>query len=278
MASKMTVEELKAGIEAKEKAIWQIEMSDRLTDADRKKIDQLTNEKQKMQAELKALTETAEKTEEATEPNWTLNVYEKLSRIQAEMKAPKNLYNNFGGYHYRNAEGICEAFKKYESIYGVMLKISDSLDEIAGRVYIKATAEFIDCETGDKVSTSALAREPEDKKGMDSSQITGTASSYARKYALNGLLLLDDTKDADSDEYHEETTKKASKADYSKPNYPNVVYKALATEPQKNLIKELCEKHSVDLEEWLKKKNATFETLTMEQAGNMLNQLKKVDN
>lgn len=129
-----------------------------------------------------------------------MGIYEKLSKIQQEMKAPKNLRNTFGGYNYRNAEGILEAFKPFEDKYGVCLVVSDEVGECGGRVYVKAYARLIDLETLMEVTATAYAREAETKKGMDDSQITGTASSYARKYALNGLFLLDDTKDADTDE------------------------------------------------------------------------------
>ena len=125
----------------------------------------------------------------------------KLAKIQKEIKAPKNLYNSFGKYHYRNAEGIFEAFKEYEEKYNVCLVVSDEMTQIGERIYVKAVATLMDCETGDRISATAYARESSDKKGMDDSQITGTASSYARKYALNGLLLLDDTKDADTEEH-----------------------------------------------------------------------------
>ena len=139
--------------------------------------------------------------------NMTIN--EKLMHIQTQIKAPKNLYNSFGKYKYRNAEGICEAVKPYLAEEGVSLVLKDDVVEVGGRVYIKATAILSDIETGSCLSTSAYARESEEKKGMDDSQITGTASSYARKYALNGLFLLDDTKDADSDEYKKENDEKA---------------------------------------------------------------------
>lgn len=129
----------------------------------------------------------------------------KLCSIQSEMKAPKNLYNSFGKYKYRNAEGILEAFKPFGKKYGLVLLLNDEVVETSAADYIKSTAILIDVETGDEIKNSALARESAEKKGMDDSQITGTASSYARKYALNGLLLLDDTKDADTDEYHEQT-------------------------------------------------------------------------
>lgn len=132
-------------------------------------------------------------------------ISEKLMRIQTEIKAPKNLYNSFGKYKYRNAEGICEAVKPYLVQENCSLRLTDQVIEVGGRIYVKAVAIFQDNENGETLYTEALARESEDKKGMDASQITGTASSYARKYALNGLFLLDDTKDADTDEYHEQT-------------------------------------------------------------------------
>lgn len=130
-----------------------------------------------------------------------MNIVEKLAAVQYEMKAPKNLVNKFGGYNYRNAEGILEAFKPYEKKYGVALIVGDEIVEVGGRVYVKATATFHDTESCETFSNTAYARESEDKKGMDAAQITGAASSYARKYALNGLFLLDDNKDPDSDEY-----------------------------------------------------------------------------
>ena len=136
----------------------------------------------------------------------------KLMEIQTKIKAPKNLYNSFGKYKYRNAEGICEAVKPYLAETKCMLTLSDEIIEVGGRVYVKATATLRDIETSESVSVSAMAREADEKKGMDESQITGTASSYARKYALNGLFLLDDTKDADSDEHHVETEEKKKRA------------------------------------------------------------------
>ena len=130
-----------------------------------------------------------------------MGIFEKLAKIQQEMKAPKNLFNKFGGYKYRNAEGILEAFKPFESKYNVCLTIGDEIVEIGGRVYVKSTAILRDCELSGFVENTAYAREDPDKKGMDGAQITGAASSYARKYALNGLFLLDDTKDPDTEEY-----------------------------------------------------------------------------
>lgn len=125
----------------------------------------------------------------------------KLMRIQTKLKAPKNLYNSFGKYKYRNAEGICEAVKPFLEKEKVTLVLSDEIVEVGGKIYVKATAVLLDTEKDQSFSATAFAREPDFKKGMDDSQITGTASSYARKYALNGLFLLDDTKDPDTDEY-----------------------------------------------------------------------------
>ena len=125
---------------------------------------------------------------------------EKLREVQTRIKAPKNLYNTFGNYRYRNAEGILEAVKPYLSEYNLCLTLSDEIVQVGERYYIKATATLYDGVGSGSVSVSAYAREAVSKKGMDDSQITGTASSYARKYALNGLFLLDDTKDADTDE------------------------------------------------------------------------------
>lgn len=138
-----------------------------------------------------------------------MGINEKLMRIQTEIKAPKNLYNSFGKYKYRNAEGICEAVKPFLQKENVSLVLADDIVAVGSRYYIKATARLLDNESSELVEVSAFARESETKKGMDDSQITGTASSYARKYALNGLFLLDDTKDADSDEYHNQTYKQA---------------------------------------------------------------------
>lgn len=133
-----------------------------------------------------------------------------LVEIQKELKAPKNLENKFGGYKYRNAEGILEAVKPLLRLNGCYVTLSDTIEEIGGRVYVKATASI--SKGTESLSVTAYAREAETKKGMDDAQITGAASSYARKYALNGLFLLDDTKDADSNEYHEETNAPKTKA------------------------------------------------------------------
>lgn len=131
---------------------------------------------------------------------------EKLSKIQAELNAPKNLFNKFGNYHYRSCESILEAVKPL--LQGAVLTLCDDIVEIGGRVYVKATATFKDGNF--EIKNTAFAREEETKKGMDASQITGSTSSYARKYALNGLFLIDDVKDADTDENKQEPVKMAT--------------------------------------------------------------------
>lgn len=147
-----------------------------------------------------------------------MNIYEKLLKVQTELKAPKNRKNTFGKYNYRSCEDILEAVKPILKEVKASIFLLDSIQEIAGRVYVEASAYFIDVEQPDmpQIYVTAYAREPQDKKGMDEPQITGTASSYARKYALNGLLLIDDVKDPDSDEYRNETDQKA-KASAKKP-------------------------------------------------------------
>lgn len=120
---------------------------------------------------------------------------QKLIEIQAELKAPKSQFNKFGGYNYRNCEDILEAVKPLCAKHEIVPLLSDEIVMIGDRFYIKATAKVTDGK--DEIATTAFARESKDKKGMDESQITGSASSYARKYALNGLFCIDDTKDAD---------------------------------------------------------------------------------
>lgn len=133
------------------------------------------------------------------------NILRLIANVQAELKAPKSQYNSFGRYNYRSAEDILEAVKPLLFKHGLTQTISDEVVETNTRHYIKSTVTVY---LGDQsVSVSAFAREPEQKKGMDESQITGTASSYARKYALNGMWCIDDTKDADTDEFRQQTDK-----------------------------------------------------------------------
>lgn len=164
---------------------------------------------------------TKKAAEAATGEAQSLTFNERVIALQNELKAPKSKYNSFGKYAYRSCEDIVEAVKPLCEKYGLMLHISDSIELVGARFYVKAVAKLQDATNlsvtlADVLTLSSVgwAREDETKKGMDGSQITGTASSYARKYALNGLLLIDDTKDADTDEYAQQNGQAAKKVDY----------------------------------------------------------------
>lgn len=154
-----------------------------------------------------------------------------LIEVQAALKAPKGQFNKFGGYKYRSCEDILEAVKPLLKENGLQLTLTDEPVEVGGRVYIKATAQVTDGKA--TASATGYAREPETKKGMDESQITGTASSYARKYALNGLFLIDDTKDADATNDHGKGQQARKPA--AKPKAPAKA--APAAQPQQDPLK-----------------------------------------
>lgn len=135
----------------------------------------------------------------------------KLITIQNELKAPKGQYNKFGKYKYRNCEDILEALKPLLLKHECSLTVSDDIVLVGDRYYVKATVTLTECETSVTHEVTAFARESLEKKGMDESQITGAASSYARKYALNGLFAIDDTKDADSSDNRSEDKSPAPK-------------------------------------------------------------------
>ena len=143
----------------------------------------------------------------------------KLAEIQSKVKAPKDLFNSFGKYNYRSCESILEAVKLVVNPLGYSITLTDEVLAIGNRIYVKATAILTN--GTEKFEVSAFAREEETKKGMDSAQITGAASSYARKYALNGLFAIDDTKDADSTNNHKEEVKEVVKPvmDIKHPNF-----------------------------------------------------------
>ena len=167
-----------------------------------------------------------------------MSVYEKLVKVQSELKAPKSKFNSFGKYNYRSLEDILEGVKPLLAKYNATLVIADGVEHIGERYYIQAKATFIDTENGESISNTALARESIDKKGMDDSQITGTASSYARKYALNGLFLIDDTKDADTDENHiERETKAAKEQNVAKMKIDQTKINILASDIESGVIK-----------------------------------------
>lgn len=145
-----------------------------------------------------------------------MNIYEKLLNIQHELKAPKNCRNTFGNYNYRSAEGILEALKPLCFKYKAVLRMTDEIVDIGGKLFVKAVSELIDVEVSNPTPDSIFAigaqgwaQIPDGKKGMDLAQVTGAASSYARKYCLNALFAIDDTKDSDAlppdEPKHEET-------------------------------------------------------------------------
>ena len=178
---------------------------------------------------------------------------EKLIKIQSELKAPKNQNNTFGKYKYRSCEDILEAVKPLLSRDGLLLTLTDTIEQIGNRFYIKATVKLTD--GTETVENTAYAREEETKKGMDGSQVIGTSSSYARKYALNGLFCIDDTKDADTDEYKTETVER-NKAQENMKRMEEQKYKTLTDlshkakgdgitgEDIKNIITFKYKKHS----------------------------------
>lgn len=137
-------------------------------------------------------------------------IYEKLLNIQVELKAPKSQTNNFGRYNYRSCEDILEAVKPILKKEKCVVIVNDEIEQVDNRFYVKATVSLVDVESGEIIASSAYAREEENKKGMDSSQVTGASSSYARKYALNGLFAIDDTRDSDVTNSGEENESSAS--------------------------------------------------------------------
>lgn len=148
-----------------------------------------------------------------------MNIYEKLAVIQSKLKAPKGQYNKFGNYNYRSCEDILEAVKPLLAETKTVLSITDQMEIVGNRVYVRAEAHLRDCEdaaSSGELVTVAYAREEESKKGMDSSQVTGAASSYARKYALNGLFCIDDNKDSDSTNTGEKGKTSGKKAEPAK--------------------------------------------------------------
>lgn len=177
-----------------------------------------------------------------------LRLQDKLQAIQCNLKAPKNLYNSFGKYKYRNVEGIQEALKPMLAEYGVTVTLADEIVEVGGRVYVKATATIADCESGETLSVSAYAREAETKKGMDDAQVTGATSSYARKYALNGLFLLDDTKDVDTEEYQAQS-KRGTKAKAEPKNNNDLPFEIETdTKPKsyREQLRDFCQENFYD--------------------------------
>jgi len=168
------------------------------------------------------------------------NIYEKLRKVQQELKVPKSQRNSFGNYNYRSCEDILEAVKPVLDKYGLFLTISDTIRLVGDRYYTEASVT-IGSSKEDAISVTASAREEETKKGMDGAQITGASSSYARKYALNGLFAIDDTKDADSDSHGPKEDKPTDKPVYSNPTAP-------ASEKQRQFISKKLAEQGISIE------------------------------
>lgn len=201
------------------------------------------------------------------------DIYKKLVKVQSDLKVPKNNFNDFGKYSYRSCEDILEAVKPLLREQGLVLTLRDEIVQIGDRYYVKAIAEV--CGEGDETfQVSSYARESEVKKGMDESQITGTASSYARKYALNGLFAIDDTKDADTNEHKKQADNAPAKPKAS----PK---KSISNEQSKLIIKLMTEKGapSQNDQKFLLKKltdKDSLKTLTQKDASKLIEQLMNI--
>ena len=194
-----------------------------------------------------------------------MNIYEKLMNIQKELKAPKGQYNSFGKYKYRSCEDILESVKPLLEKYKITIILTDKLEQIGERYYIRAMAILFDTESDNSIENTAYAREEETKKGMDGSQITGTSSSYARKYALNGLLLIDDTKDADTDEFTKENNKGKTKEEPKEKKITPGQLKVLSKLYTGDNLVKLLELNKID----------KLEDMSMEKANEIILKLKK---
>jgi hypothetical protein len=186
-----------------------------------------------------------------------MEIYKKLNKIQVELKAPKDRVNKFGGFSYRNCEDILNALKPLLDAEGCAVILNDDVVQIGDRFYIKATATLYD-ENGENISNTAYAREPLQKKGADESQITGASSSYARKYALAGLLAIDSAEDIDEKEPPKEEPKEEPKGT----DVPR------ASEVQIKILKQLAEKQGKELDVEL------VRTWSIKQASDMIMKLK----
>lgn len=168
-----------------------------------------------------------------------MNIYEKLMNIQEKLNVPKNQLNKFGGYNFRSCEDILEAVKPLLKENKLALQISDEIVPLGDRYYVRATATLIDTEDKDdnaRIKNVGYAREEENKKGMDASQVTGATSSYARKYALNGLFCIDDTKDADTDEYQSQQRNNQNNKTNNQQTKQNNQVKTITLAQQKRLF------------------------------------------
>lgn len=203
-----------------------------------------------------------------------MNIYEKLAAVQQELKAPKDKKNTFAGYSYRSAEGILEAVKPVLAKYNATIVLDDDVVEKGERFYIEARAVFVDIEHDwdDRrvLEVHGFAREAAEKKGLDVSQVTGTASSYARKYALNGLLLIDDTKDPDTDEYAKQTGEEPKEE--KKPKKEEKPLTQYASEAHIKTIEIMAKKLGLSVDKITKK---PLEQFTASEATSLILELKK---
>ena len=186
------------------------------------------------------------------------NLFEKMMKAQSELKAPKNLRNNFGKYNYRSCEGILEALKPLLKKHGLYVDMFDDIVTIGDRMYVKSIVRVRDIETGEEEHGQAFAGLEIEKKGMDFAQVVGSASSYARKYALNGMFLIDDSKDAESEEYANEQIANGK----TSASIPSI------DEAKVNTIQSMSKKAGVDESKILKKcapKAKSFAEMTVEQ-------------
>lgn len=215
-----------------------------------------------------------------------MNIYEKLSAVQQELKAPKDKYNSFGEYKYRSLEGIAEAVKPVLAKYNCTIYITDEVVEIGGELTIKATAHFVDVEQAPEMSmdsrgitftkamleATAYAGITNEKKKLDRSQLYGVASSYARKYAMNGLLLIDDTKDADTDEYAKVTQDQNTREKAPKTPENQSEVNPRATAAQIKTIGIMAEKAGLTISAITKK---PLEEFTVDEATQLLRALRE---
>lgn len=196
------------------------------------------------------------------------NIYQKLVTIQSMLKAPKGQYNSFGKYNYRSCEDILEGLKPILKDIEAVILLTDEIIQIGERYYVKATVTLIDSEAGGSISVSSLAREDDSKKGMDAAQVTGSTSSYARKYALNGLFCIDDTKDSDSANQHGKEEKQSPPQ--AQPNKDNVLV----------LVKEYASKagmSNTDIGELIKTRyEKSYKELSSAEKSSLLQHLKEL--
>ena len=181
-------------------------------------------------------------------------ITETLGNIQAKLKAPKNQFNAFGKYKYRSLEDILEGLKPLLVEHKSSVTIADEIVEVGSRIYVKATVTLH--QGKENISVTAYAREAESRKGMDDSQVTGSASSYARKYACNGLFAIDDTKDADATNQHDKATPAPKKSSQAKPTTPDVNPDAIIDMVNDiNTVEELTKHYTARQEAYLKSNN-----------------------